>query len=278
MLKSYLFTPGDHRRKIEKALSGNADAVIVDFEDGVAEASKDVAREVAGELLSAQSRAHEPAHKPVFIRTNSVGSPHFKNDMDVLGDYAIEGVMLAKCERSDDVLALREFFPRGEIIPLIESALGVRNLEQILNADAAVSKLAFGAVDFALDLGIPWSLEGVERRYAMGALVLKSRALGKEPPIDAVFPVLDNQEQFKQDFEVGQRMGFHGKMAIHPRQVEWIHELTSLPPEELDWFERIVCAYEAGSSSGSMKLDGKLIDLPVYLHAKQARERHGRSS
>ena len=129
--------------------------------------------------------------------------------------------------------------------------------------------MAFGSVDFALDLGVDWSEDGVERSYAMSKLVLASRALGLEPPIDAVFPVIDNKESFISDTKKGKQVGFYGKLVIHPKQIEWVNEVYTPSESQIEWCTKVINVYENLKNEGAIDLDGKLIDRPVYLLAKR---------
>lgn len=268
----YLFTPGDSRSKLEKAAASGADAIIVDLEDGVAAESKAYARQQAFAFLEELRRgAGGPGPvKPVYIRCNPAGSPHFAEDLRLVREGGADGAMIAKCESADELRAANESAPRAELIPLIESARGVRHVEAIAAAvSGRVRQVAFGAVDFALDIGADWSVGGEERLYAMGQIVLLSRVAGLEPPIDAVFPLLDDERAFAKDAELGKRMGFYGKMIVHPRHIEWVRAVYRIPQEELAWCREAVRLYENAQSGGSVRLDGRLIDLPVYLRAKR---------
>lgn len=269
MVLSYLFTPGNDKKKLNNAFNGEADAIIVDLEDGVAMEKKDEARSFVAEALSQYEEQKHRSLKPVYIRCNGVGSPQFSRDMAMARKSRIAGIVLPKCEKAEDVRAVQEVLPDVEIIPLIESALGVKNAEEIISVSPKVKKIAFGAVDFALDIGTKWTCAGKERMCAMSMLVLMSRAMGIEPPIGAVFPMFDDKNIFQNDVEEGIIMGFYGKMVIHPLQVTWMREVCQIPENDLDWYRRVVRAYESTEASGSLALDGKLIDLPVYRHAKR---------
>lgn len=270
----YLFTPGDNRARLDKAAASGADAVIADLEDGVAASLKvEARRQTASFLQQRQDGALFRAGK-VLVRCNPIGSPHADEDVRMAFACGADAIMLPKCEDADDIRAVSAAAPGLELVPLIESARGVRNLEQIAAASPHIRKVAFGAVDFALDLGADWSAEGTERSYAMGQVVLLSRVAGLEPPIDAVFPVLNDREAFLRDAELGRRTGFYGKMVIHPRHIEWVREAYQVSAEELRWSRQAVELYESTSTTGSVQLEGKLIDWPVYTKAKRVLMAH----
>ncbi|MEF3310737.1 CoA ester lyase [Paenibacillus sp. GYB004] len=264
----YLFTPGDSRIKLEKAAGSDTDVVIIDLEDGVSAADKTFARQQTYAFLE-EKRREASRNKPFVIRCNPANSPHFAEDMRLVRECGVVGVMIPKCEGAEELRAANEAAPLAELIPLIESARGVQQMEEIGTASDRIGKVAFGAVDFALDIGAGWSESGEERLYAMGRIVLLSRVAGLEPPIDAVFPLLDAKESFIKDAKLGKQVGFYGKMIIHPRHIEWVRDAYQIPKEELEWCRNAVRLYESMPSGGSVKLDGKLIDMPVYVNAKR---------
>lgn len=270
----YLFSPGDSASKLEKAAASEADVIIADLEDGVAAESKEAARRQTFRFLEAR-RGGSVRSKPVVIRCNAASSPHFDEDMRLVREGGADGVMIPKCEGADEIRAAAEAAPHAGMIPLIESARGVRQVEAIAAASGRIRRVAFGAVDFALDIGADWSAGGEERKYAMGQLVLLSRVADLMPPIDAVFPLLHDMDAFVRDAALGKQMGFYGKMVIHPRHIEWARNVYRVPEEELDWCRRAVQLYEASGEAGSVQLDGKLIDLPVYTKAKRVLQAQG---
>lgn len=133
---------------------------------------------------------------------------------------------------------------------------------------ACICRVAFGAVDFALDLDVDWTREGDERHFAMGQLVLLSRALDLAPPLGAVFSITGDREAFLADARAERRMGFAGKMVIHPRQIEWLAEIDQRTPEERAWNLKVVEAFET-AGAGAIHVEGRLVDLPVYLNARR---------
>ncbi|MDF2715088.1 MAG: HpcH/HpaI aldolase [Paenibacillus sp.] len=159
----YLFTPGDSRSKLEKTASGGADAVIVDLEDGVAADSKAFAREQAFAFLDERRHGEgaSTSAKPIYIRCNPADSPHFGDDLRLVRESGAAGAMITKCESADELRAANEAAPEAELIPLIETARGVSQVEAIVAAAVGrIRKVAFGAVDFALDIGADWSVGG----------------------------------------------------------------------------------------------------------------------
>lgn len=265
--EAWLFVPGDSGRKIEKAFGTAAQAIILDLEDGVAPAMKCQARETVLTSLG-QLPKETRAAKTILLRCNAVNSPFFPEDLELAARLNIDALMVPKCEGAPDIKAVLNVLPEMTLVPLIESARGIVRLEEIVRAAKSIRRVAFGAVDFALDLDVDWTREGEERRQAMGQLVLLSRALDLEPPLGAVFPVTDDQAAFLTDVRMEKRIGFSGKMTIHPRQIEWLGEANQLTPEERAWSRKVVEAFEA-AGSGAIQVEGRMVDLPVYLNARR---------
>lgn len=266
---AWLFVPGDQGGRVAKALASAADGVIFDLEDGVAVGAKETARETLREVVAAQESCGVSAVKLRLLRVNGVGSPLFAGDLALAVELGCQGVMLPKCESRADVERAREHLPESvALVPLIESAAGVVHLAQIAGSDGSIPRVAFGSVDFALDLGVDWTPEGDERRFALERLALESRALGWLPPLGAVYPDVRDEAAFKREAEREKRLGFFGKMVIHPAQIGWLRDVYRFAPEQLAWSRKVVEAYEA-AGTGAVLLEGKLIDQPVYLRARR---------
>jgi citrate lyase subunit beta / citryl-CoA lyase len=265
----YLFAPGNSERKIQKALNIDADAVIIDLEDAVTADEKVLARNLVYKILTAEELITNPAK--LYVRINSIKTPWFFEDLRMVKELKnAAGIMIPKSEDKTSITLAAELLGSDlEIIPLIESAAGVMNVEAVLSSHKSVKKVAFGSVDFALDIGVDWSAEGTERAYAMSKLALTSRAAGAAPPIDAVFPVIDNKESFIADTKKGKQLGFYGKMVIHPKQIEWVRDVYTPTEKQIEWSRKVIHVFESAKHSGALDLDGKLIDRPVYLLAKR---------
>ncbi|MEC1525425.1 CoA ester lyase [Neobacillus niacini] len=263
----YLFAPSNSEKKIHKALTLHTDAVIIDLEDAVTSNEKEMARNLVYSLL----KTDETFRSKIYVRVNSIKTPWFFEDLSMVNELKrIDGIMIPKSEDKTSISLAAELINKDvEIIPLIESAAGVMNIETILSSHPAVNRVAFGSVDFALDIGVDWSVEGTEREYAMSKLVLASRASGVNPPIDAVFPVIDDRESFIADTQKGKQIGFNGKMVIHPKQIDWVKEVYTPSKKQLEWSKKVIDVFESSAHSGAIDLEGKLIDRPVYLLAKR---------
>jgi citrate lyase subunit beta/citryl-CoA lyase len=254
--RSYLFVPGNRPERFDAASRAGADVVLIDLEDAVAPANKVDARNAAAKWLGAQ---------PAYLRINGADTEWFVEDLALLRSPALQGVMLAKAETVESIAAICHARAMAlPVIPLIESAKGLWNVMALASA-AGVSRLAFGSVDYQLDLGIDG--EGDELLTARSQLVLASRVAGLLPPIDGVTMTLDDADALFRDVKHARRLGFGGKLCVHPRQVATINEGFRPSQAELHWAQRVV---EAAALAGdnALRLDGKLVDRPVIARAR----------
>lgn len=255
--RSYLFVPADRPDRFAKALASGADAVIVDLEDAVAPDAKARARAALGEWLR-----HAPAR--VIVRINGAQSEWFADDLALVASPAVAGVMLPKSERAEDLARVAQGAPGRELLPLIETAAGFEAVRALAQA-GGVARLAFGSIDFQLDLGIRG--DGEELLYFRSRLVLASRLAGIDAPIDGVCAAIDDASRLEQDALRARRLGFGAKLCIHPRQVEGVNRAFSPTPDEIAWAQRVVQA-AAEARGGAVALDGRMIDRPVILQAE----------
>ncbi len=255
--RSYLFVPGDRPDRFEKAWQSGADAVILDLEDAVQGAHKDLAREAVASWLSPE--------RPVYVRINGTSTPWFERDLAVVGPPGVLGVVLPKAEQPEQVAQVAaRLSGAAQVLLLLETALGVWNARALAQAPR-VERLAFGAVDFQLDTGINGEQE--ELLYARSRLVLASRVAGLVPPIDGVTMALDDLTRLREGVARARRLGFGGKLCIHPGQVETINQGFAPTDAERTWARRVLEAVEA-SGAGALRLDGELIDRPVIARAR----------
>lgn len=255
--RSYLFVPGNRPDRFAKACAAGADAVVLDLEDSVAPADKPRAREAVAAWLSAS--------QPVMVRVNTSDSEWFRDDLTLGGKPGVEGVLLPKAERVDDIRLLAEKF--GSSVPIlaqIETAQGFRNTLALAGA-GPVRHLLFGSIDFQLDLGM--TAQEDELLYFRSRIVLDSRLAGIEPPVDGVTTDIHSAESVRADTLRARRLGFSGKMCIHPKQVPVVNECFAPTAEEEAWARRVVEA-SAGAPGAAISVDGKMVDRPVLARAQ----------
>lgn len=263
-MRTWLFVPGHEERKLRKALTSRSDVVIIDWEDGVPPDEKEEARSVTRAVLAEVS----PALRLV-VRVNPPQTPWHEGDMAVLESLPVAATMVPKAE---DPVALQGLVRLGiPLIPLVESALGVERAFEIARAHRLVERLAFGSLDFLADIGARWTPEGEAIQYARARVVVAGRAAGLTGPIDGVYPRLDDPEGLRRDAEQARRLGYAGKLLVHPRQIDIVQEVFSPTPEEVAQARRIVAAYQDALAAGraAVSVDGRLVDPPVVRWAEE---------
>jgi len=282
--RSFLFAPGNHPRRVEKALSLGADAVILDLEDAVATSDKAAARKPVAEALKGPRRCRG------YVRPNAPSSPFCYQDLVETLHDKVDGVVLPKVESAADLHAIdwlmaaleREHgIAEGSIdlIPLVETAAGVARVDRIVQARNLrpyrapwrVKRLAFGAGDYSLDVGLVPSHEEPELAEARARVVLASRAAGMEGPLDSPLFHLRDMEGYRRAVERSRRGGFQGRLCVHPDQVPVANELFTPSADEVARAERIVAAFSQAEAKGAaaVEVDGQMVDYPI-VHRAQA--------
>lgn len=258
-LASYLFVPGNRPERFAKAGASGAHAVIVDLEDAVSPRDKEAARAAVQAALQTS--------QPVHVRINGADTEWFHDDVDMCraAGRRIAGIMIPKAERTDDLAwVASRVGEQVPLLPLIETAQGMWNAEAIA-CQAGVQRLAFGSIDFQVDLGI--NGDGDELLYFRSQLVLVSRVAGIMAPLDGVTTAIDDEQRLQADTLKAYRLGFGGKLCIHPRQVETVNACFRPGSEETEWARRVLEA-AAGAGGAAVSVDGKMVDKPVLLRAQ----------
>lgn len=265
--RAALFVPATRADRIPKALASGADAVIVDLEDAVAPQDKDSARAALDVALANQHRASAtaPSAGPaLWVRVNT-GAPWSDQDLALCARHAaVQAVVVPKAESAQQMQAAFEACGRKPLVALIETAEGYARRDDVAS-HPAVKRLAFGSIDFQLDLGI--SGEGDALLVFRSGLVLASRLAGLPAPLDGVTVEVANPEVVAADAARARALGFGGKLCIHPQQVGPVNAAFSPSPAEIEWAQRVVAACEA-SAGAAVAVDGKMVDRPVLLRAQ----------
>jgi citrate lyase subunit beta/citryl-CoA lyase len=254
--RSLLFVPGTRPDRFDKALAAGADAVILDLEDAVPAPDKARAREAIAAWLT-------PRH-PVMLRLNGADSEWFRDDLALCRQPGVAAVLLPKAERAADVAAVLAA-GASTVLPLIESAAGFAALAQ-LAAAPGVQRLVFGSLDFRIDLGMHDAHED-ELLAFRSQLVLASRLAGLQAPVDGVTTAIDEPARLRDDVLRARRLGFGGKLCIHPRQVGEVHACFVPTDAQRAWARRVLDA-AAASSGAAVAVDGEMVDTPVILRAQ----------
>lgn len=269
---AFLFVPGTRPERFAKALDSGADGVIIDLEDAVAEENKKRARDA---IRSAWPTFNAEQKKRLIIRSNSPGSQFYAADLILAQELDVACLLIPKSESLDQINGAAQILPNTAIIPMIETAIGLDRINDIATAEQ-VLRLALGNLDLQADLGMVCDSQESELQTARFQIVLASRLAQIAPPIDGVTPSTDDIERVTNDAERAKRMGFGGKLCIHPKQVPLVKAAFLPSAEEISWAFRVIEADKA-SKGGAVKLDGRMIDHPVVLLAQRTLASSGKN-
>jgi citrate lyase subunit beta/citryl-CoA lyase len=281
--RTFLFAPGDHARRSEKALAADADAVILDLEDAVALSAKVTARDAVVAALGRPRRGRG------YVRVNGFATPFCFGDLQAVIGPWLDGIVLPMLDEPAQLVAVDWAMAalerqcglpeRGiDLMPIIETGRGLAGCRTLAAAAVTlggrVRRLAFGAGDYTLDLGVTWTLDETELAAARSEMVLASRCTGLEAPIDTVFTELQEKEGFVRSCQRGAAMGFQGKLCIHPNQLADANIAFGPAPAEVEQARRIVAAFEEAEASGtaSIQIDGRFVDYPIAARARRTLE------
>jgi citrate lyase beta subunit len=258
--RSLLFAPGSDARKLERAFEAGADAVIADLEDAVAPAVKGEARELLRERFA--SRDGGPRR---LVRVNGLGTPFFGEDVALLGELELDGVVLPKAT-PEGVEALAD--TGLPVIAIVETVAGVRLSFETASSSGVVA-LMLGAIDLGTELGLEERVDGQEILYVRSKLALDSAAAGIRAPFDCVHVALRDDDGLAAQCRLARSLGLRGKACIHPAQVPVVNREFSPRREEVEWARGVVAAAEGAEADGrgAVAHEGTLVDLPVVTRA-----------
>lgn len=251
--RTFLFVPGSRPDRFDKAAASEADVVIIDLEDAVASDHKIAARTAAASWLLAGGSA--------AVRVNPPGTTWFADDLPAARKAS--AILLPKAESAREVAAVVAVYDDLPLIPLIETAVGLQRLAEIA-AVPGVTRLAFGNVDLAADLGVDPSSQAA-LLTARSQIVYASAAAGLEPPIDGVTTAVHDEESLNADAAHARELGFMAKLVIHPSQVRTVARIMNPTTAEIAWAEGVLGYIENGVSIH----DGHMIDEPVLRRARR---------
>jgi citrate lyase subunit beta/citryl-CoA lyase len=276
LLRSLIFVPGNRANMLERALTFDADIIMVDLEDSVPPAEKVNAREVAGEWVPKLREAG----RRVMVRLNALDTGLTRDELAAVISPHLYGVSVGKTESAWDLqeieriigsLETRAGLTAGElkVMPWIESARALVNVNEMASASPRTIAIAFGAEDFTNDMGIQRTDDGEEVYHARATVAVAARAAGVAS-LDGPYVAFRNPEGLRKDAGVARQMGYTGKFAIHPAQIDTINELFSPLPEDVAYARRVMEAWQEAEANGrgSLDLDGKMVDVPVVKRAQ----------
>lgn len=282
LARSYLFAPGDTPAKMEKAYASDADAVILDLEDSVAEAGKADARKAVAEFLAAKADGTGPQ---LWVRINPLSGEHALADLDGVVAGGPFGIVLPKPDSSEAVKVLDAELLKREggsgmekgrisILPIAtETPASVFQLHTYVGCSSRLAGLTWGAEDLSSAIGAVSARdqEGLlTAPYQIArALCLAGAAAAEVGAIETVYPAFRDLDGLKRYVADGRRDGFVGMMAIHPAQVQVINDGFTPTSDEIDFAKRVVELFEAHPGAATLGLDGRMLDRPHLVQAQR---------
>jgi citrate lyase subunit beta/citryl-CoA lyase len=274
--RTMLFIPGNNPGMLQNGGLFGADAVILDLEDAVAPQEKDAARWLVAEAL--RNVAYGSSEKVVRI-----------NPLDTFGVQDIQAIvpcqpdvlLVPKVERVEDIEAVTALVVQAEkagqtpvqLIALLETSLGIAQAHQIAQTKGRLVALALGAEDYTAGLGATRTKEGREI-FTARSLVINAAAAAGIQSLDTPFTDANDEAGLYQDTLKGKELGFKGKLAINPRQLDVIHSVYNPTLATIEWAGEVVQAIRKAEAEGSgvASLHGKMVDAPIVARAEQILE------
>ncbi|WP_299050915.1 CoA ester lyase [uncultured Nocardioides sp.] len=266
---TWLFVPGSRADRFDKAVAAGADEVVVDLEDAVGPDSKNAARADVAAWLAGSGSA--------WVRVNAATTPWHAADVAALAGpdrpAGLRGLVLPKAEDPDVVRRLAGLLVASGagagtgagLVPLVESALGVVQALDLARVPG-VTRLAFGSIDYALDLGAEEDPDVLA--HARSTLTTTSRAAGIAPPVDGVTADVRDLDLAAEDARRSVRFGFGGKLCVHPSQVAVVRDAFAPAADQLAWARDVLAAAEQAPAGEAFAHDGAMVDAPVLARAR----------
>ena len=271
-----LFVPGDRPDRFAKAAASGADVVIIDLEDAVAPAAKTAARDATESALSPRPDVEAGSGLRALVRINDPEAPLGTADLAMLVDltqrpgHGLIGVVVPKAGSQPALAGVIEAVagpdaagPRGDgpaVVALIESALGVAAVRTLASLPG-LTRLAFGALDFALDVGA--EVDALTGQVARAEVVIASRAAGLSPPWESPSTSLTDTAQIESTSRSARALGFGGRLCIHPAQLAAVRAGFAPSAEDVAWARRI-----ADTGDSVTRVDDQMVDRPVLERAR----------
>ena len=274
IMRTALFAPGTRPDRVDKAVATSADVVIIDLEDAVPPEHKAEARQVVAAKL-----AQHPASRLV-VRCNALDTEFFADDLAALAGLGLACLFVPKVEEVEGLAEVEQALAKLErsgdaplgatnLLCLLETARGVANAWAITSHAATLPRacmVAFGAADYAADMGIELTADGAELSYPRAKISNASHAAGLAGPLDSPYMYdLKDLDLLRAEARLARSLGFAGKLCIHPNQIDICNQVFSPTPEEVAFAQMVIEAFEQTRESGQgvLQVKGKFIDKPV---------------
>lgn len=276
ILRSLLFIPGNRPDMLAKAVKFNADAIVPDMEDSVPESEKSNARKHISNAMKDLIRLGTP----VIPRINSLNSGLAEQDIKTALNHRVFGISVGKISCPDDIKRLSQIISMVEVdngyeigstklIIWIETAESLINVRDISKSSPRLLALAFGAEDYTNDMAIKRQPDDSEIGFARQSVAIAARS-SNLLSLDTPYFEFNNNAGLKHDVGVARSIGFTGKFAIHPSQIEAINNGFIPSVEEIEQAKQIVSEYQKATKLGRgvIGLNGMVVDVPVVKRAQ----------
>jgi citrate lyase subunit beta/citryl-CoA lyase len=268
--RSTIYVPGDSKKMLQKAATFASDVLVLNLEDGVAVSQKHIARRNVADAL--KKGIYEK--QEIWVRINPLNGELGKSDLAEIIPQKPDGICLPKVEALAEIELADRFMHELEIQcglaernigihAMIESAKGLVHAAEIAAGVSRMSSLIFGSADFSSDVRCQPGEDRFELLYALQVIVTAARSAGIDA-IDAPCFDIHNQDLLERESSGARRLGFDGKSALHPKQLEIINRIFDVTDEEIAWAETTLAELEAAENRGRAltTVKGKLIDNP----------------
>ncbi|RXH38808.1 HpcH/HpaI aldolase/citrate lyase family protein [Bradyrhizobium zhanjiangense] len=277
-MRSMLFVPGDSPRKFEKASEGKADALIIDLEDSVVIEKKDEARGLTLAMLKGSRGPHQ-----LYVRVNALDTGMTLADLAAVMPGKPDGIVLPKSQGGDDVRQVATWLEAFEaasgirvgttriVCVATETAGSIFGLGSYKGCSPRLAGLMWGAEDLSASLGATEKASGgvFHSPYRLARDLCLMAAAAEVAPIDTVYTDIDNLAGLEAETRAARRDGFSAKALIHPKHVDIVNAAFEPTDAERTWATRVIAAFASNPNSGTLRLDGQMIDKPHLRAAKK---------
>lgn len=275
--RSMLYLPGNTPNMVQDAHLYGSDSILIDLEDSVVISEKDSARNLVRYALE----NIDYGDIEVTIRINPVHTEFYEDDLKAIVPGKPDAIRIPKSESAEQIKKVDQFITELEkendievgsvkLMPMIESAKGVREVNKIAEASARNVALTIGGEDLATDLGVTRTKGSEEIFTARSLVVLAAKAAGIDA-LDTVYSNVNDIEGLKRETELIKKLGFSGKAVIHPKQIKAVHEVFNPTEKEVREARKVVAAAEEAErkGQGAITVNGKMVDYPIVDRARK---------
>lgn len=271
--RSMLYVPGNNPGMVQQATIYGADSVLLDLEDSVDPEEKDAAREIVKSLIPLLDRSQ----CVLTVRINNMGTDLGKLDLEAIVPLAVDAIRIPKTESVEQIQEADKLMTeleakyglskKTDIHAMIETTKGVVNVFDIVRASPRIKALTFGAQDLLADMGLR-RVDYNALSFAKGQVILAAK-LAKIYILDTPFIDVDDDKGLFENATQAKSLGFTGKAAINPRQIDIINLAFTPSCEEVEYAKKVVSAFNAFKKMGTgvFAIDGKMVDKPVVAQS-----------